>query len=165
MVEAMGATPVNMPVPDLPQSLQTGVVDGALIPFEIMPPLQLWEMTDFQIEGPDRERFGTTVFQVSMNGDRWESLPDDLKEVFNANSGPDWLRKVAEVWVAADDAAIAMAVEAGNTHVVLSREEMDAFNTALEPVVEQWIAAQQGFDAAALVAKARETIAKHKSAA
>jgi TRAP-type C4-dicarboxylate transport system substrate-binding protein len=164
-VEAMGATPVNMPVPDLPQSLSTGVVDGALIPFEIMPPLQLWEMTEFQIEGPDRERFGTTVFQVSMNADRWESLPDDLKEVFVANSGPDWLRKVAELWVAADNSAIEMAVEAGNTHVVLTREEMDAFNTALEPVVDEWIAAHSDFDAAALVAKARETIAKHKSAA
>jgi TRAP-type C4-dicarboxylate transport system substrate-binding protein len=165
MVEAMGATPVNMPVPDLPQALQTGVVDGALIPFEIMPPLQLWEMTDFQIEGPDRERFGTTVFQVSMNGDRWDSLPDDLKAVFDENSGPDWLRKVAEVWIGADDAAIDMAVKAGNTHVVLTREEMDAFNAALEPVVEKWIAEHPDFDGRALVEKAREAIAKHKGAA
>ncbi|MEM9757154.1 MAG: TRAP transporter substrate-binding protein, partial [Pseudomonadota bacterium] len=37
MIEAMGAQPVAMPVPALPQALQTGNVDGALIPFEIIP--------------------------------------------------------------------------------------------------------------------------------
>ncbi len=163
VVEALGSTPVNMPVPDLPQSLSTGVVDGALIPFEIMPPLQLWEMTDYQIEGPDRERFGSTVFQVSMNQDTWDSLPDDLKDVFNRNSDEAWLKKVADVWVAADDAAIDMAEKAGNTHVVLTPEEMAAFNETLEPVVEKWIADHPDFDARALVDKARETIAKHKT--
>ncbi len=96
VVEAMGATPVNMPVPDLPQSLSTGAVDGALIPFEIILPLQLQEVTQYDIEGPDMERFGTTVFQVSMNQDSWDSLPDDLKQVFNDNSGPEWLEEVAQ---------------------------------------------------------------------
>ena len=163
VVEAMGATPVTMPVPDLPQSLSTGVVDGALIPFEIIPPLQLQDVTDYQIEGPDSERFGTTVFQVSMNQDRWDALPDDLKQAFSDNSGEEWLREVAKVWVDADLAAIEMATEAGNTHVVLSREEMDAFNEALAPVVDEWVEAHPDIDAQALVEAARETIEKHKS--
>jgi TRAP-type C4-dicarboxylate transport system substrate-binding protein len=82
VVEALGATPVTMPVPDLPQALSTNAVDGALIPWEIIPPLQLFESTKYQIEGPDMNRLGTTTFQVSMNKARWDALPDDLKEVF-----------------------------------------------------------------------------------
>src|SRR5690606_29894466 len=76
---AMGATPVTMPVPDLPQALSTNAVDGALIPWEIIPALQLWETTKYQIEGPDNNRFGTTTFQVSMNKQRYESMPEDIR--------------------------------------------------------------------------------------
>ena len=41
MIEAWGAEPVGMPVPALPQALSKGAVDGALVPFEIVPPLKL----------------------------------------------------------------------------------------------------------------------------
>lgn len=163
VVEAMGATPVTMPVPDLPQSLSTSAVDGALIPWEIIPPLQLFEATKYQIEGPDNNRFGTTTFQVSMNKARWEGLPEDLQQVFTDNSGEDWLREVADIWRTADDFGIKMAVDNGNEHIVLSEDEMAAFNDALAPVVDDWVAAQSGFDSAALVAAARKAIADRQS--
>ncbi|MBJ3775434.1 TRAP transporter substrate-binding protein [Acuticoccus mangrovi] len=163
VVEAMGATPVTMPVPDLPQSLSTGAVDGALIPFEIIPPLQLQETTKYQIEGPDNERFGTTTFQVSMNKAKWDGLPDDLKKVFTDNSGEAWLKEVAKIWRDADNAGIKMAVDSGNEHVVLSREEMQDFNADLLPVVEQWISEHKDFDAREIVAKAKDEIAHYKS--
>jgi TRAP-type C4-dicarboxylate transport system substrate-binding protein len=163
VVEALGAVPVTMPVPDLPQALTTHAVDGALIPFEIIPALQLQEATQFQIEGPDDNRFGTTTFQVSMNKDRWESLPDDLREVFTRHSGEDWLREVAGIWRASDDNGIKLATDAGNEHIVLADDEMAEFNAALAPVVDRWIGehADAGFDAAALVAAAREAMAAH----
>lgn len=164
VVEAMGATPVTMPVPDLPQALSTNAVDGALIPWEIIPPLQLFESTKYQIEGPDNNRFGTTTFQVSMNKARWDALPDDLKEIFTKHSGEDWLREVAKIWRASDDFGIKMAVEKGNEHIVLTADEMNAFNTALAPVVDRWVEEQKGnFDAAALVEAARGAMAAHKS--
>ncbi|WP_226581529.1 TRAP transporter substrate-binding protein [Acuticoccus sediminis] len=163
VVEALGATPVNMPVPDLPQALATGAVDGALIPWEIILPLHLQDVTKYQIEGPEMERFGTTVFQVSMNKDRWDSLPDDLKQIINDNTGPEWLGEVADVWIAADKRAIDVAVESGNEHIVLTAEEMDKFNTVMEPVVQKWIDAHPDFDAKGLVDAARAAIAKHAS--
>ena len=164
VVEAMGATPVTMPVPDLPQALSTNAVDGALIPWEIIPPLQLFESTKYQIEGPDNNRFGTTTFQVSMNKARWEALPDDLKEVFTKHSGEDWLREVANIWRGSDDFGIKMAVDKGNEHVVLTEDEMKAFNTVLAPVVDRWVEEQKGnFDAAALVEAARGALAARKS--
>ena len=164
VVEAMGATPVTMPVPDLPQALSTNAVDGALIPWEIIPPLQLHESTQYQIEGPDNGRFGTTTFQVSMNKARWEALPDDLKEVFTKHSGEDWLREVANIWRGSDDFGIKMAVDKGNEHIVLTEDEMKAFNTVLAPVVDRWVEEQKGnFDAAALVETARGALAARKS--
>lgn len=75
VIEALGAAPTAMPVPELPQALSKKVVDGALIPWEIIPPLRLQEQTKYQIEGADQTRLGTTTFQVSMNKARWDALP------------------------------------------------------------------------------------------
>jgi TRAP-type C4-dicarboxylate transport system substrate-binding protein len=159
VVEAMGATPVTMPVPDLPQALATSAVDGALIPWEIIPALSLQDVTQYQVEGPEKSRFGTTTFQVSMNRARWEGMPDDIKEAIDAASGEEWLRRVADVWRAADDRGIEIAVAAGNEHVTLTPEEMATFDAALAPVVDRWVEAHGDFDARALVEAARTQLA------
>jgi TRAP-type transport system periplasmic protein len=36
----MGATPVAMPVPQVPEALSKGVIDGAVIPYEVAPRLE-----------------------------------------------------------------------------------------------------------------------------
>lgn len=159
-IEALGAQPVAMPVPELPQALQKGVVDGALIPWEIIPALRIYEQTDFQIEGPQKERIGTSVFQVSMNQGRWDGLPDDIKQAFRDASDEDWLREMGEVWRASDERGIAVATENGNTHIQLSQEEWAAYEDALSPVVDRWVqqVSGEGVDGTALVERARSEI-------
>lgn len=162
-IEALGAQPVAMPVPELPQALSKKVVDGALIPWEIIPPLKLQEQTQFQIEGADEERLGTAVFQVSMNKAKWDSLPDDVKAAFRQASDEAWLREVGEMWRASDDGGIAAATGAGNTHVMLSADETATFMEATAPVVDRWIeeVTAAGIDGAGLVEKARAAIARN----
>lgn len=163
IIEALGASPVAMPVPQLPQALQKGVIDGAFIPWEIIPPLKIQEQTQYQVEGHDKFRFGTTTFQVSMNKARWDSLPDDVKKAFKDASGPEWWAEVGRVWRASDEFGIGFAVKAGNTHITLTPEETAAFEKALAPVVDRWIGEvkAKGIDGAAMVQQARDLIAKH----
>ncbi|MCY4541461.1 MAG: TRAP transporter substrate-binding protein [Rhodobacteraceae bacterium] len=160
IIEALGSTPRQMPVPDLPGALQKGTVDGAFIPWEIIPPLRIQEQTEYQIEGADMARFGTTTFQVSMNKARWDSLPEDIQKAFKDASGREWWAEVGRIWRATDDFGINLAVEAGNEHVVLTEEETAAMFQALEPVVERWIAevTEKGIDGDGLVARARELV-------
>lgn len=160
IIEALGASPVSMPVPDLPQALQKGAVDGAFIPWEIIPPLKIQEQTQYQIEGTDMARFGTTTFQVSMNKARWDSLPADIQQAFKDASGREWWGRIGELWRAADDFGIGLAVDSGNEHVVLTEDETAAFFDALEPVVERWVSEvnEKGIDGAGLVARARELV-------
>ena len=162
-IEALGASPVAMPVPELPPALQKGVVDGALIPWEIIPPLKIQQQTKYQIEGVNMERLGTTTFQVSMNANRWNGLPDDVKKAFKDASGRDWWGKVGEIWRATDDFGIGLAVKSGNTHITLSESETEAFRKAVAPVVDRWISevSGKGIDGGVLVAKARDLIAKN----
>jgi TRAP-type C4-dicarboxylate transport system substrate-binding protein len=161
VIEALGANPVAMPVPDLPLALSKGVVDGALIPWEIAGPLKLEQQTDFQIEGAGQTRFGTTVFQMSMNEARWDGLPPEIQQAFRDASGADWLEELGRIWRRNDDRVIGEMVAAGNAHIVMSEEETEAFAIALEPVVARWIteADDLGLDGAALVERARSLIA------
>ena len=164
VVEALGANPVSMPVPDFPQALSRGVVDGGLIPWEIIPALQLQDLTDYQIELADKGRLGASVFQVSMNLDRWNSLPEDIQQIFLDNSDEDWLREVGQIWRDIDEAGIAIAVEAGNEHITLSDEESAVFVDAIEPVVARWVdevGGQGSIDAQAIVDAARAAVAAH----
>lgn len=162
VIEALGASPAAMPVPELPAALQKGVIDGAFIPWEIIPPLKIQEQTEYQIEGADMTRFGTTTFQVSMNKARWDGLPEDIQKAFRDASGPEWLAEVGDIWRASDNFGIGLAVKAGNEHIVLSEEETEAFDKALAPVVDRWVGevSAKGIEGAALVEKARAAIAE-----
>jgi len=163
ILEALGATPVGMPVPELPQALSKKVVDGALVPWEIIPPLKLHELTKYQIEGKNRIRFGTTTFQVSMNEAKWKSLSPAIQKVFLDNSGEAWWRQVGKVWTDSEDVGIALVKKAGHTHIELSDAEMAPFRTKLEPVVQRWIdeVSKKGINGKELVDVARATIAKY----
>ncbi len=165
VIEALGASPVAMPVPELPTALQKGVIDGAMIPWEIIPPLKIQEQTEYQIEGADKERFGTTVFQVSMNKARWDALPDDVKKAFRDASDATWSEEVGNIWAGADDFGIGLATKAGNTHITLTPEETAVFNEALAPVVGRWVdeVSEKGIDGNALVEKARAAVARNAS--
>lgn len=162
-IEALGASPVAMPVPSLPQALQTKAVDAAFVPWEIIPALKLQDQTQYQIEGADRTRFGTLVFQLSMNQARWNALPEDIQAAFRAASTPEWLAQLGTVWANTDDMGIAMAVDAGNEHIVLTAEQTALFEQALKPVIDRWVdeANNNGINAADLLAKAQTAIAKH----
>lgn len=163
VVEALGANPVSMPVPDFPQALSRGVVDGGLVPYEIIPALQLQDLTDYQIELEGGGRLGTSVFQVSMNLDRWNSLPEDIQQIFLDNTGEAWLREVGDIWAGTDVHGLEIATEAGNTLITLTGEESAAFEAAVEPVVTRWVeeANGLGIDGQGLVDAARASITAH----
>lgn len=161
VIEALGATPVGMPVPDLPQALQKGVIDGALIPWEIIPPLKIQDQTAYQIEGHNGARLGNTTFQVSMNKGRWDSLPADIQQAFRDASGRDWWGMVGDIWRASEEVGISLAVKAGNTHTIMTEAETDRMRTAMAPVIQRWIneVGKKGIDGAALVARIQALIA------
>ncbi|PZX17038.1 TRAP-type C4-dicarboxylate transport system substrate-binding protein [Palleronia aestuarii] len=161
MLEALDANPVSMPVPDLPQALSRGVVDGALIPFEIIPALQLQDLTEYDIELADGVRFGTSVFQLSMNLDRWSALPEDIQQIFLDQSDDDWLRELGGIWEETEREGLRVATEAGSTHVMLGSDESAAFDAPMQTVVDRWIAEAEadGRAGAELVEAARRAIA------
>ncbi len=163
VIEALGASPVQTSVGEIPVALSKKVIDGALIPWEIIPPLKIHEQTQYQIEGPGGKRLGTTSFTVIMNQDRWNSLPEDIQQIFTDNSGEDWHAQVGEIWDAADQTGIKIATDSGNSHIQLSDEEWAAFEEAVAPVVDRWIAEmkEKGIDGQALYDQAKKLVGEN----
>ncbi|MEM1346771.1 MAG: TRAP transporter substrate-binding protein, partial [Pseudomonadota bacterium] len=162
LIEAYGAEPVGMPVPALPQALARGVVDGALVPFEIVPPLKLQDLTEVSIEGADGARFGTSVFLFAMNEERYDALPDDLKAVIDANSGLALAEWLGDAWDQVEEPGRALQAQSGGTLIGLDPAAMARFEALGEGVVARWIAEAeaQGLDGAALVAAARRAVSE-----
>lgn len=162
VIEAMGAEPVGMPVPALPEAMSKGTVDGALIPFEIVPALKLQDLDKSTSELPDGGRFGTSVFMVAMNKRAYEALPEDLRAVIDANSGSHVAEEIGAMWEGFEQGGLDVLEAAGVERIVLSPEEGARFDAANETVVERWIAevSAQGIDGAALVAAARAAVAE-----
>lgn len=166
VIEALGASPLATPVPDVPQALSKKVIDGTLLPWEINAALRLHQQIDYFIEGHNRTRLGTTTFMVAMNQAKWESLSDDVRKVFAANTPTDWWGQVGDIWRAGDDFGLDLAVKAGKKHVTLTEAETKVFLDTLAPVVDRWVAEveKSGLDGKGLVARARAAIAKHATA-
>jgi TRAP-type C4-dicarboxylate transport system substrate-binding protein len=50
MLAAMGATPVGMPVPAVPEALSKGVIEGAVIPYQVVPSIKVNELVKYAAE-------------------------------------------------------------------------------------------------------------------
>lgn len=166
----LGADPIGMPVPEVPESLSRGVIDGALLPWEVTAPLRVAELvkshTDF---GSDRGIY-TSVFLLAMNKDSYARLDDDLKAAIDANSIHAGCEESAIAGRNMDTADIPghdLAVDAGNEIYVIPAEDVEEFKELLKPLEEQYVKdmAARGLDGEAMVARARELISEHEAAA
>jgi len=163
MLQAWGAEPVGMPLPALPQALSKGTVDGALIPFEVFPPLKFYQLTKNSYEGEDLSRFGTSVFLFAMNKDRYNSLPVDLKKVIDDNSGAALAATIGESWDKIEaPGKLMQAKSKGGSVVKLNKLVKDTFDAKNQAVIERWISEMTtlGIDGVALVKSARASVDK-----
>ncbi len=155
----LGATPVGMPVPAVPEALSKGVIDATVIPYEVTAALKVSELVGNHTEFGNSSLY-TTNFIFAMNKDKYDAMPDDLKAVIDANSGADVSAWAGKTMQAADGPAKQVAVDRGNNIIVLNDEQVAEWREASKGVEAKWIEEMtaKGFDGAALVAEAKERI-------
>ena len=161
LLKEVGATPVGMPVPAVPESLSKGVIDGTTIPWEVTGALKVQELVGNHTEfkGP---ALYTLTFVLAMNKDKYESLPADLKAVIDSNSGHDFSVFAGGTQADADAPSRAKAVERGNN--IITVNDTSAWVNASAPVYKSWIAdmASRGIDGQALIDEARALMSAYK---
>ena len=163
MLKELGAVPVGMPLPAIPEALSKGVVNGTVIPWEVTPAIRASELVSNHTEFSGDEAIYTATIIMVMNKAKYESLPDDLKAVIDAESGMKLAEFASQVMWDADAPAREIAVGNGNNIIELSAEEVGRFKDKAKPVTERWIADMEskGIDGQALIEQAKGLIEKH----
>lgn len=143
ILSAWGANMVGMPMSEVPEALQKGVVAGLFSSLEVMK--------DFKFAEHCRNVTITTSviypFAVVMNMASWNKLPDDVKKVFDdlRIEQSEWTGEYMDNHV---DASIAWSKETYNVEIIeLDAAEKAKWDEKMEPLVEAWIkdAESKGF--------------------
>jgi TRAP-type transport system periplasmic protein len=161
---AIGAVPVQMPVPQVTESLSKGVIDGAMVPWEVAPALKLQEVTKYHVDSAaGSNRMSNSIFVIAMNQAKYDSLPPDLKKVIDANSGLDWSKQIGKVFDATTEPAKKLAAAAGGVFDTLSPAELERWKKATEGVEKDWFTevSAKGGNGPALLDDARALIKKN----
>lgn len=141
MLTLLGATPVGMPVPQISEALSRGVIDAAIVPWEVVPATKTHELTKYHVEVSGGYSLTTATSIYVMNQSKYDSLPADLKKVIDDNSGPDTSAWVAAEFKAADEGGRSAATGRGNQVRQIPVEEVARWKQTTQPLVEEWIAA------------------------
>lgn len=164
LINAYGAEPVGMPLPALPQALSKNAIDGALVPFEVFPPYKFHSLTKYSFEGEKLERFGTSIFMMLMNKDRFDSLSKDLQKIILENSGMQLSKYAGQLWMDLEEPGKKLQNGSkGGKVIKFDANTMAKFDKVGETIVDRWVkeSAQKGIDGQKLVDTAREAISRN----
>lgn len=116
MLVAFGATPVSMPLPAVTEAMSEGVIDGFVLPWEVIPSVKLQKLARCHTEtDPAMPSLYTAVFVFAMNPAKCASLPPDLKAVIDRNNGPALSGQVGALWDGSKAAARKTTVDRRNS--------------------------------------------------
>ncbi len=166
-LKALGAVSVGMPVPQVPESLAQRVIDGAVIPWEVVPAVKVQELVKFHTEIKGSPTLYAASFFLAMNKAKYDSMPADLQAVIDKNSGMAFAELAGNMW---DTEAVRirdMVEKRGNTITVLADDEKARWIKATEPVYGAWFEQMKArnIDGPKLVEAARALVAKHNRTA
>ncbi|MFV0382906.1 TRAP transporter substrate-binding protein, partial [Paracoccus sp. (in: a-proteobacteria)] len=140
VLAAFGATPVGMPVPELPQALSTGVIDSAVLPWEVSGSLRLQEIAKDHTEfGVEDGGISTSVFALVMNQAKYDALPDDLKKIIDDNTGVNLAPLAGDAFDKAEMDVRQAAIDSGSTITVIPEDGLGEWHDAGQPAIDAWI--------------------------
>ena len=161
---ALGATPVQMPLPQIPEALSKSVIDGAMVPWEGAPSIKLAEITKYHLDNaPGQPKMSNSIFVIAMNQAKYDSLPPDLKKVIDNNSGLETSKLIGRLFDATTLPSRKLAEDNKGVFTILSPTEYTKWQKATEPVAKEWIeeANAKGANGAALLEDAKALIKKY----
>jgi TRAP-type transport system periplasmic protein len=166
-LRALGVTAIGMPIPQVPESLAQRVIDGTVVPWEVVPSIKVQELVKNHTEIPGSPTFYTATFILAMNKAKYEALPADLKQVIDKNSGQAAAAMAGQVW---DEQAVVVSDQVkkrGNTIITLAEDEVVRWRKATDPVIQTWLSAmkEKNLDGAKLLDSARALLDKYEKTA
>jgi TRAP-type C4-dicarboxylate transport system substrate-binding protein len=166
MTEVMklwGANPEVVPAGDTGQQLESGVIAGTSWEWQGLEAFSLYEQLNYYMEGMG---IYEGVFLLAMNKEKYDSLPQEYKDVLDANSGRDSSIEMGKTFADAANESKEAILAADPDGVVIGADEINIaeFQAPADEYASTWAAnhTTDAFDAAAYLAKSKELVEKYK---
>jgi len=144
MVKALGAVPTPIPMPDMYQALDKGVVDGMGVPWEAIEGFRLYEVSKYTTMAP----LNVVYFSLCANKQKWASLPKDVKDAIMSVSGLTGAKFWGKNFFDIAEQGARDKMKAGNYELVsyaLPPDELAKWQkVAGEPLWEEWVKKMEG---------------------
>lgn len=151
LVEAWGGTPVSMPVSEIYNAMQTGVIDGAMIDGTAVNAFKLTEVANYITRGMETTN---SPFFIVMNRDVYSDLSEEEKAVIDATGRQVSLDGQKVQLTVAEKGIADFAATPGKEVITLTEAEAASLNAAAEKVTSDVIAQTDGAQAIADALKA-----------
>ncbi|HED24239.1 MAG TPA: TRAP transporter substrate-binding protein [Firmicutes bacterium] len=133
----LGAVPEAMPQPDAYEALARGLVEGNLAPLEVLQGWNQAEVTDYVTRTPF---LYNALFFMTMNLEKWESLPPDLQQIFIEVSEQFHEEVGASLWDEQNEEALQWAIEeTGQEVITMDEEEIRLWIEKVEPIQADFV--------------------------
>lgn len=135
ILKAWGANQVGMPMSETPEALQKNVVEGLFSSLEVMKDFKYAELCKY-VTMTDTVIY---PFAVVMNQQKWDSLPDDVKQVMNdmIDEQSLWTGRYMDDHV--QEANKWSKTEQNVEFITLDAEQKKLWDVKLKPIVDQWV--------------------------
>jgi len=161
MLKYLGATPQGLPPGEVYESLQKGVIDGTVFPWDPVASFGLNEVLKYHLDAGAY----TVPFFFVMNQRKYDALPEKVRACIDEASGEALVAKFGDWWDKWDAVGRKQAVDAGHEITTLSPEERARWRQALEPMIEAYLASVKsaGVDNAdEIYEQMQESVAKYE---
>lgn len=135
ILEVLGAVPVSMPMGDVYESMERGVIDGAMVPLEALYNYNLYEVAAYITVG----NFSTTPFFTVMNKDTYERLSNEEKEIINGVTGLEASIRSGSVFDVDGEKGRKLAEDNDAEIIEINEQMLVEWERALDPIFQTWI--------------------------
>jgi TRAP-type transport system periplasmic protein len=136
ITQALGATPVAMPMPDTYDALSRGVVDGVICPIEAMEGWRLGEVVKYTTQGTGVAN--SLAMFVVMNKEKWNSIPPDIQQIIE-KINEEWIDREGKVWDEIDKSGRDFASQHGHKIITLTADEAPRWVKAVRPLLDDYV--------------------------
>jgi TRAP-type C4-dicarboxylate transport system substrate-binding protein len=161
VLKALGGTPVSLPMPELYQSLQKGIVQGALYPIEVNKGWRMAEVVDYLTMSTSIAY--TSSFFVVMNKDKWNLIPADLQKIIR-QINQEWIPMHGRAWDESDKVGLDAFKGLGHEVIELKPAESERWKATIAPVLDDYIDKmnKKGFNGSKIVEFVKNSLEKNR---
>lgn len=135
ILQAVGAIPVALPMPDVYDALQKGVVVAFMGSTEALKAWKLAEVLNYVTYFDSR---ANGAGYIVMNKDKWNSIPPDAQKVID-EINDEYAEKLARLWANLSKGGEEFFIQKGGKVSVLSKEENTRLKEKVSPVVDAYV--------------------------